>query len=445
MSRGTKCRVGTVIRVFAGTALFLGCQTALESPAGPEAITAAGGGGGRPVSGPSVTSASPAFGNAGEVGKRVTIRGSGFAPGAQAAWERGGAPDPKVTVTSTEFVSSTELVATITIAPDASIDLYDISVMLLDRKKGIGYARFEVTQAMAVPGTYPLRGANDTGEMTGGGNGTIWFNPASGIVVLDGLGAGWAIDQTGTVLVSGGPVPRLWNKIAGAWQLTLLPADPAATGGRASSLTADGTGQALFIGGLETVPAGKKATVQQPRVWRWETASGAWTRIILPTGPSSNGDVLGVSNNGVAAGWIGAFQAAVWEPNGAGYSLITLAPNGSRAMGINAAGTLIVGASGGLAAYWERLPGGGWSAPITLPGGCTLARAVDDLGRIVANDCPSGNRTTPAIFAAPYSTATMTRLGGLGPTNAGYAEGISPSGIYVVGQAQGVGVYWQIF
>jgi hypothetical protein len=94
-----------------------------------------------------VSAAAPSFGHQGDVAQQVTITGSGFAAGALAAWERNGVPDPKVTVLSTQFVSSSQVIATITIAPDAEISLYDISVTNTDRKKGIGTALYEVTTA----------------------------------------------------------------------------------------------------------------------------------------------------------------------------------------------------------------------------------------------------------------------------------------------------------
>jgi hypothetical protein len=432
-----------------GGAAFLSCaETSL--PAGPaDGINAAAGG--KSAGGPSVTGADPAYGHEGDVSKTVTITGSGFAAGAQAAWERNGVVDPKIQVLSTQYVSSTQLVATITIASDASIDLYDVSVTNADRKKGIGYALFEVTQAIVVDGTTTLHGANDSGDMPGAGSGTILFNPASGLQLVDATGAGWAVDGTGTAVV-GGAIARLWNKVGAVWQTTVLPTDPSATMGRASVLSSDAvTGQVTLIGGLEVLSLPKHVTSQEPRLWIWQAATSDFGRILLPTGSTTRkGDVLGLSTNGVAVGWIGeSVQAAVWESSGSGYTLTTLAPTGSRAMGINRAGTLIVGASGGVATYWLRLSGGGWSAPIALPGGCTLAAAVDDVGRIAANSCPDGNRNSPAVFVPPYSASTMIRLGGLGATNSGWAAGMSPSGNYIVGQANvpggTTGVYWRIF
>ena len=347
---------------------------------------------------------------------------------------------------STTFVSPTRLIATITVAADASIDLYDISVINRDRKKGIGYSRFEITQAFVANGMASLHGANAAGDMTGSAPGIAYFNPLSGVELIDPSGGGWAIDPSGTQIVGSGP--NLWQKVGGSWQATVLPA---ASSARFSSLAVDPeTNQVRFIGGLETVPMGKHSSTQLPGIWAWRSATSDWARTSLPIGTGTKGDVLGVSRTGVAAGWIvtSNFQASVWEPSGGGYTLITLAPVGSRAMGINSDGTLIVGASGGFAAYWTK-SAGVWSGPVTLPGGCGIARAVDDSGRIVANSCPIGNRTSPVVFLPPYTASASIRLGGLGPTNSGYVEGMSLTGGYVVGYADSPnasagGLYWHI-
>ncbi len=105
------------------TAAFAGCEDVALPPGPGDGVIAAAARAGNPVSGPSVTAADPAFGREGDVSKQVTITGSGFAPGAQAAWERGGIVDAKIQVLSSQYVSSTQLVATITIAPDAAISL----------------------------------------------------------------------------------------------------------------------------------------------------------------------------------------------------------------------------------------------------------------------------------------------------------------------------------
>lgn len=75
----------------------------------------------------------------------VRIRGSGFAQGDVAVWERGGNPAGGVVVQETRFVSPTELVATVRIGADALPDAYDVAIRTpRDRKKGITTEIFNV-------------------------------------------------------------------------------------------------------------------------------------------------------------------------------------------------------------------------------------------------------------------------------------------------------------
>src|SRR3712207_454981 len=141
-----------------------GGERALVAPADPSAARAVG------TTAPTVSGANPSYGRQGEVGYHVTIIGSGFEPGAQATWERGGVADPKVRVTSTDYVSSTELVATIDIASDADLALYDVAVTS-GRGKGIGTEMFEVTDGTSI-GTLNsdntlVRAINSSGQATG--------------------------------------------------------------------------------------------------------------------------------------------------------------------------------------------------------------------------------------------------------------------------------------
>src|SRR3954465_9964728 len=92
-----------------------------------------------------VTSATPAFGDQGTT-VDVHIHGSGFAAGAAATLLLHGGADAHVKTNSTTFVSSTELVANVTIAPDAPLAFWDVQVALGD-KNGVGSEAFEITSA----------------------------------------------------------------------------------------------------------------------------------------------------------------------------------------------------------------------------------------------------------------------------------------------------------
>jgi hypothetical protein len=390
----------------------------------------------------------------------VTVTGSGFAPGAQAAWERGGVVDPKIQVLSTQYVSSTQLIATIAIASDAAIDFYDISVTNSDRKKGIGYSLFQVTQAIAVTGTTVLRGTNSNGELVGvllgnGNNSNTAYYYNAGTATLTPLynnGAAWAIDEAGTTITgntNGGtdlPIP-VWNLVGGAWAFGALPVGSTTTGGGARSITSDPvTGAAIFIGGLETIACKPNCSSGGAVIWRIGTAG--WERVLLPSLGVGQAYVEAVSTGGVAVGASGG-HAAVWTPDGAGgYTVAALPGAATVAHGITSAGDLIVGgyyttASGN--AYWNRLPGGGWSAAQSLPLACGEIADVDDAGRIVANACPRTSKVTlPAVFVPPYGATAPIWLGGFMPNAPPVVEAMSRRNGWIVGQAS-VGVYWKIF
>lgn len=454
MSRTSSVRFRTVAILLAGTAVSLGCHGVVDTPAGPGGLLAAAGGGGKPTSGPTVTAANPGYGNPGEAGKRVTITGSGFTPGAQAAWERGGVADPKVQVLSTEYVSSTQLVATISIDVDAAIDLYDISVTALDRKKGIGYMLFEVSQAIIVEGTAILRAINSAGEMAGGeyGNpaspgGPRYYSLGTGLVVLPGGGGVWGIDDAGITMSgfdgtggTGGTVP-VWTRTGGVWQQEALPSDPAALGGNGRGIGSDpATGVAVYIGGQENFKASKgNGTVSKPRVWKRGPAG--WARFALPSLASDGSGIIEqITHTGIAVGTSNQ-RAVVWEPNGLDSWTIQYLPGTiASARGVNSAGDLIVG---GIGTYWRR-SGTAWIASV-LPYNCQAAWEADDLGRIVATKCERTSRTTSAaVFLPPYTSEPIW-LGGLGNQNSANIEGMSRTGGWIVGQADSKGVYWRIY
>ena len=411
--------------------------------------------------GPSVSTTAPDYGRTGETNLEVTVTGSGFVDGSVPAWERGGVADPKVQVVSTRVVSSTQLVATISIAPDATVDLYDVSVTNPDKKKGIGYLLFEVTQATAISGTEIAYGVNDAGEITGrvGVPGVFYYNPATGLDTLGAPGRGFDISGDGRSVVGGttinAPNDRgyVFTFDGVAWTRTDLPKASTSTMTRPFSVASDPTtGSALLIGGWEGGGSNAKL-YRRPRLWV-PAVGGGWTKIDLADA-SNDGVVADVSPSGVAAGFANE-RAAVWSPDGSGGwtgpSFIGVA--GSKLNGINTAATIAVGevASGGsstAAASWVNT-GGSWSAPTVLPGGCTSAKAIDDSGRIVANGCPKGSRRVPGVIAPPYTSADVTLLGGLGDNaSTTIVEDISRNGGIIVGQSTVhnavVGVYWQLF
>jgi hypothetical protein len=76
----------------------------------------------------------------------VTINGSGFKRGAKAKWFVTGTTNPGgVTVNSTNYVSSSQLIANITVAADAVISDFDVQVANNDGRTGVGIEAFTIT------------------------------------------------------------------------------------------------------------------------------------------------------------------------------------------------------------------------------------------------------------------------------------------------------------
>lgn len=74
----------------------------------------------------------------------VEVSGSGFDDGSAVELTIGGVPTEKIRTNSTRYRNSRTLIANITIAADADVDLYDVEVTTSSRKKGIGTEMFEV-------------------------------------------------------------------------------------------------------------------------------------------------------------------------------------------------------------------------------------------------------------------------------------------------------------
>ncbi|MFN0182146.1 MAG: hypothetical protein ACKVZ0_25355 [Gemmatimonadales bacterium] len=435
-----------------GLGLAAGCGADREAVTSPS--FAKGGG-----AGPSVAATDPSYGYEGEVAKQVTITGSGFSTGAAAGWERNGAPDPKIQVLSTQFVSSTKLVASITIAPGAAIDLYDVAVTNPDRKKGIGYKLFEVTQAIAIQGTVLAREANELGQIVGESNGGAFFwSAATGLESLAASGTGMDLSDDGlTVAGSLGTsdpatkVAVVWTRSGGSWTQTQLPRDPATSRSNPFGMASDPvTGAPVAIAGVD-IYVTKRTVQRQPRLWL--PVGGGWQRIVLPNPSVPQNDILAmdVSTGLVVVGNAGQ-RAAAWEPNGTGgWTPLVVGPPASDIRAINRAGTLAVGRNSQIASYWTRAAGV-WAGPFTLPGACTNAYDVDDLGRIAMSGCPSGIPSKPnaAIISPPYGAGNILVLGGFGDLTTGPTlSGMSNLGTWIVGSSTiknvATGAYWRAF
>jgi hypothetical protein len=101
----------------------------------------------KPVSGdPEVSGTDPA-GAPQDTTLDVEVSGSGFDDGSTVQLTLDSVPTDKVRTNSTRYRNSKTLIANITIAADAQVDLYDVEVTTLRGKKGVGTEMFEVFQA----------------------------------------------------------------------------------------------------------------------------------------------------------------------------------------------------------------------------------------------------------------------------------------------------------
>src|SRR5688572_11241851 len=78
----------------------------------------------------------------------VRVFGSGYDQGSRADWAFKGVVSDKIVTNSTVFVSSTELIANITIAGNANVGSHDVIVTTSSGKPGIGTELFVVTLKM---------------------------------------------------------------------------------------------------------------------------------------------------------------------------------------------------------------------------------------------------------------------------------------------------------
>ena len=425
----------------------------------PDGLSLAKGGKPGGGSGPQVDSVTPSYGYQGDLLSNVKVSGAGFDASAEASWERGGVPDPKITVLATRFISANELRADIAIAADADVSLYDVAVTVTvsgTRKKGVGIERFEVTTAQPIATSCTTSnaglGVNGAGQVVGRScdQGFFW-EPGSGTVSL-GVGIATDIDEAGTIIVGAswssatavtdGPA-LLWTRSGGGWVRTELPSNGLSA--RANAVASDALGNAFIIGG-QVKERVKRSTVNRPTLWLGSGAVWTRTQLPLPAGLSSNAsiNVLDVNAAGQAVGGrVG--DAVFWEPAlGGGYNATRL-PGTGQANGISPDGTVIVGLAGGVAVYWRR-GSGTWTGPVALHaacggGGTAWANAVNAGGVIVGRGC--GGATAWQLSG---ESVLELRLPGLGHNDSSQEAWAVNDGTpaRASGNALKTAVYWDL-
>lgn len=387
-----------------------------------------------------VSSTTPPFGDQGTT-IDVHVFGSGFSAGAKATWLLNGVADDHVHTNSTTLVSSTELVANVTIAADATLAFWDVQVSLSNGKNGVGSDLFEVTTAEILgPGTLggdaTVRKMNDQLQVIGAsaGTGSAWiYDDASGMVSLGSGGAG-GLDPLGSIVVgaNGNAYPTAWvRQTANIWLAEQLPLEIGAVSGNAlgAARLSDGT---LIAVGLEKWPAAHNHGKNPSTAIAWLLANGAWSGpqpYAMPAG-ATFAEAVDANALGEVVGQLDApAPGIVWE-NPTTYVLLD-----GFAARINSTGTLIVGQRNLHPVYWYRDPVTHvWNptgVPLpTIAGPSCLdgwGRDVNDAGVIVGWSCNEKGNNQATVWLLDLSGSVpvvkgLTALPGLGVRTPGYAD-----------------------
>jgi uncharacterized membrane protein len=327
-------------------ALGLGCMDSRSTePSTADPAFAKGGGTGDPT----VASADPAAAPQ-DTTLDVHVFGSNYDEGSRVDFSRGGVVDPKLQVNATTFRSSRELVANVTVAPDAPTVSYDIVVTKSTGKKGIGTEKFAVLVQ---------------GEMLSSPSGQSWATSVS----ENGLVSGYVMGVCGTV--QGGV---LWDQLG---QLTVLPGLPGTCGSFARDVNSSGVavGTAYGSNSSESVNV------------RWLPSGGTYQAESLPRLPDGS---LPLAYRINEAGLIVATNAAVWS-EATGWQMLPRPSGATTCKGdiaINDVGAIagkctIAGQD--RAVYWPSASGSPVVLPLPVDGGHPVVGGINDIGMIVGS------------------------------------------------------------
>jgi probable HAF family extracellular repeat protein len=277
----------------------------------------------------------------------VHVFGTGFDPGSRANWAIKGVVSPKVVTNSMRFVSPTELVANITIAPDAPIASYDVIVTASSGKGGIGTECFVVT-----PKT------TDLGTLGGAQSEAFGINNLAQVV-------------GGAFVPSGVEHAFLWTKATGMRDLGTL----GGSSSRASAINDNGQ----VVGYAYTVAGEKHAFLWTATDGMRDlgTLGGIYSeaRAINENGVIVGGSYLSGGGSGVACLWSGG----VIERLDGTFTFATGVNNALQVVGY----TYPLNAT--TASLWTK-SGGVWTSeaiPAPISGGSSMAYGINELGQIV--------------------------------------------------------------
>jgi hypothetical protein len=400
--------------------------------------------------GPGVSSAQPSFGDQGTT-LDVAVLGSGFGTDAQATWLLQGVANGHVHTNSTTWVSSSKVVANITIDNAAELALWDVQIST-GGKNGVGSDVFEVTTAQVLssqPVTY-VEGTNNLGDVVGyTANDAFVFDDATGFVDL-GAHQGWALDPNATVAfgADGTGNAIAWTlQPGGTFTQVFLPAAPNSVGRFATSAArmADGT---LLVAGVDATGS-KTNQNNRPVVWQWNGSSWSAPTVYAYPAGVTRAFARTVNALGEVGGQVmGSATGAIWDNPTTAVQVDGL-PNA-----INSAGTLAVGQKtvgrATVPAYWWRDPltqawhTTGVLLPTIAGGNCSsgIARGLNDALVVVGQSCNAGGKDQATVWhldfsgASPQVVGSPIALSGLNSTGSSpisSAAGISQTAPYIIG------------
>jgi len=257
----------------------------------------------------------------------VEVRGSGFVSGSTARWLLNGQPDQRVKTNSTVVVSSSSLIANITIAPDAVPSLYDIEVATPAGKKGIGTEAFTVLPMEELPsvGSGTARDVNSAGVIAGTRGGTC----------------------------DSGPLPVVWDA---SHQMIDLPLPSGFCNAWPEFIDESG------------VVVGTARSDLVRTVLRWIPGPNGYSVETALAFTTSTVDVIGINRYGhIVGSYAGNGGHAFWWSAETGLVDLPIAPDGRNcaAWGVNDLDQIVGSCtlSGSIAMFWESP----YAAPVVLP------------------------------------------------------------------------------
>ena len=415
--------------------MALACTTDLPTGVSDVEVRAAKGTAGGPTTGGvSVGAAMPSAATR-DTTLDVRIIGSGFARGMVAKWAIDGVVDSNVVVNSTRFVSSTELVANISVTSDAPLTEYDIIVTSSKGGKGgIGTEIFEIVQELGLlslgGGHSDALSINDAGEIAGF---STYYAPGQGSAIRpvvwgadgtirdllpSGYATGRAVDINENGQVTGwlhggsseGFTLFVWSPASGIQFLPTLPGE-----------TQNGV-YAINDAGVVAGWSGDAAVLWENGVLR-----------VLPTDPTQSSAATDINNLGEVIGFSepeynsGPVSAWRWNAVSGVQMLPTLQGNLGSPTGINDRGQIVgygPSASGGGAFLHEN------GVTRQLPGDLAIARAISEAGHVVGSTTGSrGAMWSPdgtlSIICTPVQPAVnyTSTCGAWGVNTEGIAVG----------------------